>query len=629
MLEDTFHPESAPRAATTPYDVVVVGGGHAGCEAALAAARLGVRVALATLERKTIGALSCNPAMGGVGKGQLVREIDALGGEMGRTTDAVAIHYRMLNTSKGEAVQSLRAQVDKDDYARAMQQTIDRCERLDVVEGPVDSVIIEGDRAHGVRFEDGSELRARAVILTNGTFLRGLMHTGEKKVAGGRIGEGAVGGLTGCLEALGFETARLKTGTPPRLDARSIDWSRTTEQLPDPDPEGFSFWLDPPRREWISCHVTRTNEVAHDAIRDGLHRSPMFSGEIEGIGPRYCPSIEDKVVRFPDRDGHTVHLEVEGRNTHSIYVNGVSTSLPQDIQESVIHSIAGLERAEFLRYGYAVEYDFFPPHQIETTFESRGVSGLYLAGQICGTSGYEEAGAQGLMAGINSARAILGESPVTLGRDEAYIGVLADDLVRCDPREPYRMFTSRAEHRLILRFDNADDRLMEVGESIGLVPTEVADRMRAKRGTVAEVLGYLRERRIGPDPIVQRLRVPGAVFEDLYELDPSLEERVLSAPEKQQVLIQARYERYIERQQAQIDKMRRLEEWTLPRDFDYSRVAGLSREATEKLNRYHPRTLGQAGRIAGITPADLSILMVRLRVDEAAARAPKGDENDR
>ncbi len=602
------------------FGVVVVGGGHAGCEAALAAARMGATVCLVTLRRDTIGALSCNPAMGGTGKGQLVREIDALGGEMGRATDDTALHYRMLNTSKGEAVRALRAQVDKECYPRRMQAALASVPGLEVVEGKVRGLSVRAGRAAGVLLEDGREVAGERVVLTNGTFLRGLMHTGERKTSGGRAGEEAIGGLTEQLVALGFETARLKTGTPPRLAAASIDWDRTKPQPSDPDPDGFSHYRPPPRRAWIPCHVTRTNAAVHDAIRANLHRSPMYSGQIEGIGPRYCPSIEDKVVRFAERESHTVHLERESASSESIYVNGVSTSLPADVQERFIRCIPGLERAEFLRFGYAVEYDFFPPHQIDVTFESRPVLGLYLAGQICGTSGYEEAAAQGFLAGVNAALALRGAEPFLLGRDEAYMGVLADDLVRCDPREPYRMFTSRAEYRLTLRHDNADLRLAEKGEALGLVAHADADRVRAKRERIARAVEDLRRRRVGPEPLIQRLRRPGAVFGDVRALAPEVSDFGLDPREEEQVLIEARYEAYIERQRVQIEKMRSLESWRLPARFDYGGVTGLSREAREKLERLRPRTLGHARRIAGVTPADLSILMVTLH-GSAALRA--------
>ncbi|MFQ5655618.1 MAG: tRNA uridine-5-carboxymethylaminomethyl(34) synthesis enzyme MnmG, partial [Planctomycetota bacterium] len=565
------------------------------------------------LRETTIGALSCNPAMGGIGKGQLVREIDALGGAMGQVTDEVAIHYRMLNTSKGEAVRSLRAQVDKELYSQAMRRRVAAAENLRLVEAAVEDLDVARGRLRGVVLADGSRIAASRVILTNGTFLRGLMHTGERKATGGRSGAGAGEGRSRARERLGFERGRRKTGTPPRLDAASIDWSRTTEQPADPEPDGFSHFLPPPRRDWISCHVTRTTPEAHEVIRRNLHRSPMYAGEIEGIGPRYCPSIEDKVVRFPERDGHLVHLEQEGLSTGSIYVNGVSTSLPADAQEELVHAIPGLEGARFLRHGYAVEYDFFPPHQIAVTFESRIIAGLSLAGQICGTSGYEEAAAQGFLAGVNAVRALRGEEPLIIGRDEAYMGVLADDLVRCDPREPYRMFTSRAEYRLMLRHDNADLRLMERGETLGLVPPEAADRLREKREAIAAALERLRETRAGPQPLIQRLRRPGARFEDLYEIAPQVQEWGLSAEVRDQVLIEARYEKYIERQLDQVERLRRLEKWHFPAEFDFSTVHGLRREAAEKLGRLRPMTLGQARRVAGVTPADLSLLMVALK----------------
>lgn len=608
------------------FDVIVVGGGHAGCEAAIAAARSGVRVALATLKEGTIGALSCNPAVGGIGKGQLARELDALGGVMARITDETAVHYRMLNTSKGEAVHSLRAQVDKDLYSEAMRKLIAATPGLTVVEGAVEGLMVSDGRAAGVTLADGSEVPSRWVILTNGTFLRGLMHTGEAKSAGGRIGEGAVAGLTGALLDLGFESGRLKTGTPPRLRHSSIDFSRLAAQEPDLEPDGFSHFLPPPRREWMDCHVTRTNSRTHDIIRESLHRSPMYSGEIEGIGPRYCPSVEDKVVRFPDRDGHTVHLEREGWTTESVYVNGISTSLPADAQDQLVRSIEGLEKVEFLRHGYAVEYDFFPPHQIDVTFESRVLPGLSLAGQICGTSGYEEAAVQGFLAGVNAARSLKGEAPFILGRDEAYIGVLADDLVRCDPREPYRMFTSRAEFRLLLRHDNADLRLFEHGVALGLVPPEHGEQIVEKRQKIDSTLERLRKTFAGTEQLLARLRRPGATFSDLTDLHPEVAEWDLGEEIEEQVRIHARYESYIDRQRGMVEKMHRLEAWELPKTLDVGSVVGLRSEAVEKIERFRPRTLGAARRIAGVTPADLSILMIALRADtaEGGSKGPHG-----
>lgn len=598
------------------FDVIVVGGGHAGCEAALAASGMGANVCLATLEERTIGALSCNPAMGGIGKGQIVRDIDALGGVMGRVTDEVAIQYRMLNTSKGQAVRALRAQVDKSSYSREMRRIVAERENLTVLPAAVDDLVVADGRVAGVVLADGTRVRGRRVILTNGTFLRGLMHTGEAQVSGGRIGEGAVAGLSAALERIGFESGRLKTGTPPRLEATSIDWSRMQVQDGDPEPEGFSHFLEPPRRDWVPCHVTRTNPGVHDYIRENLHRSPMYQGIIEGVGPRYCPSIEDKVVRFPDRDGHIVHLEPEGLDTTSIYVNGVSTSLPAEVQEGILRAIPGLENVEFLRYGYAVEYDFFPPHQIDLTFESRPVAGLYLAGQICGTSGYEEAAAQGFLAGVNAVRSLRDAEPFVLDRDESYMGVLADDLVKTDPREPYRMFTSRAEFRLLLRHDNADLRLLEKGAELGLVSHEAAERVRAKRARIGETLEHLRERRRGPDPLIQTLRRPGATLADLIEVAPDAAEWELTADEWEQVLVEAKYEVYIERQQTQVERLRRLERWQLPASFRYESVTGLRKEAREKLARFRPGTLGQAQRIAGVTPADVSLIMVALKAGE-------------
>ncbi|HIA27005.1 MAG TPA: tRNA uridine-5-carboxymethylaminomethyl(34) synthesis enzyme MnmG [Planctomycetes bacterium] len=594
------------------FDVVVVGGGHAGCEAASAAARMGAKTCLVTLDTGTVGALSCNPAIGGIGKGQLTREIDALGGLQARITDQAAVHYRMLNTSKGEAVQSLRAQVDKDIYARSMQKRLVATPGLTLVAGSVEDLQVSGGRVEAVLLADGSRITAARVILTNGTFLRALMHTGESTAEGGRIGEGAVTGLSVALERLGFESGRLKTGTPPRLDFESIDLSRTTIQHPDQEPDGFSAFLPPPRRDWMVCWITRTNDATHEVIRKNLHRSPMYSGVIEGIGPRYCPSIEDKVVRFPNRDGHTVHLEREGIDSRSVYVNGISTSLPADAQEELVRQIPGLEKARFLRHGYAVEYDFFPPHQIRKTFESRAVNGLYLAGQICGTSGYEEAAAQGFLAGVNAALNLADGPPFILRRDEAYMGVLADDLVRCDPREPYRMFTSRAEYRLMLRHDNADLRLHDHARSLGLLTEAELERVLQEKEKVQSTLETLRRIRIGGKDLLSILRRPGATFDEVEAASPevaglSLDERI-----RERVRVDARYETYIERQLEEVRRLKDLEEWCFADGFDFDKVPGLRGEAREKLVRLRPLTLGDARRIAGVSPADLSLLMVFL-----------------
>ncbi|MDE0960021.1 MAG: tRNA uridine-5-carboxymethylaminomethyl(34) synthesis enzyme MnmG [Planctomycetota bacterium] len=594
-------------------ELIVVGGGHAGCEAALAAARLGRETILVTLSEITIGALSCNPAIGGIGKGQLTREIDALGGVQARIADVAGLHYRMLNTSKGEAVQSLRAQVDKDVYSREMRRLIAAQPRLRVIEGAVEDIHIVDGVVAGVQLEDGSTVTSRKVILTNGTFLRAVMHVGESQSEGGRIGEGTVRQLTGALGGLGLETGRLKTGTPPRLERQSIDWAQLEVQEPDANPTGFSHWVELPERQWMNCHVTRTDESVHDVIRDYLHRSPMYSGQIEGVGPRYCPSIEDKVVRFPDRHGHTVHLEREGLESDSIYVNGISTSLPAEAQELMVARIPGLEKARFLRHGYAVEYDFFPPHQIGRTFECQALSGLYLAGQICGTSGYEEAAAQGFLAGVNAALDLTDQPPLILGRDEAYMGVLADDLVRCDPREPYRMFTSRAEYRLMLRHDNADLRLAEKGEKLGLISSEQADRVRSDQQKITEAVSRLHGERHGTRTLHEMMRIPGATWSGLIDAVPGVEDWDLNEKLRDQVRVAVRYESYIERQQDEVARMRRQEQWSLPSDLCYDTIPGLRNEARDSLNRLNPDTIASAQRIAGVSPADISCLMVALR----------------
>ncbi|MCX5677014.1 MAG: FAD-dependent oxidoreductase, partial [Planctomycetota bacterium] len=567
------------------------GGGHAGCEAALAAARLGACTALVTLRAERIVQMSCNPAIGGLAKGQIVREIDALGGWMARITDATAIQYRLLNRSKGPAVRSPRAQCDRQAYARAMQEALRAADRvmgdLAVLEDVVCEVLVEGGRVTGVRCESGRTLAARAVILTTGTFLRGVLHLGTKMWPGGRLGEPAAENLSAGLLRLGLALARLKTGTPPRIDGRTLDYSRLTEQPGDPDPVRFSF--DPPapaaaaapaaapepvcepdagasgyaprpshsplRRlpssAWVSCWMTETTPAVHALIRANLDRAPMYTGQIQSVGPRYCPSLETKVVRFADRQRHQVFLEPEGRDTHVVYCNGLSTSLPEDVQDGIVRGIPGMEHAAILRYGYAIEYDFVPPTHIQATLEAKAVGGLYLAGQINGTSGYEEAAGQGLMAGINAARALQGRPPVVLRRDQAYIGVLIDDLVTKGTEEPYRMFTSLAEYRLMLRHDNADRRLMPIGREVGLVPDEAWRRLQEKERQIAGVQAVLRRTRQGGRTLEDILRRPEVAWQTLMAEVPGLAALGASPEAWQQVEIEAKYAGYLARQQAQ------------------------------------------------------------------------------
>jgi tRNA uridine 5-carboxymethylaminomethyl modification enzyme len=578
------------------HDVIVVGAGHAGIEAALACARMGHSTLVLTLKVEATGRMSCNPAMGGLAKGQIVREIDALGGEMAKATDATGIQFRMLNTSKGPAVRSPRAQCDKVLYEQYMTRVMTSEPRIAMIEDVAEEVLVDGDQVVGVRGKKG-RYAGRSVILTTGTFLKAIQHCGELKREGGRIHEPSAENLSDNLRRIGFEIGRLKTGTPARLKRGSIDFERTKVQAGDAVPVPFSYFTKELPQPQVVCWITYTNETTHEILRANLHRAPMYCGQITSVGPRYCPSIEDKVVRFREKTRHQIFLEPETLSGESIYVNGTSTSTPPDVQEAFIHTIPGLEKAEFLRYGYAVEYDYAPPHQLRPTLETRRYRGLYFAGQINGTSGYEEAGGQGLVAGINAALRLEGRPPLVLRRDEAYIGVMIDDLIRLDHREPYRMFTSRAEYRLLLRSDNAERRLMPYAFDVGLLRDRAAfdEREASIRGAIETL------RRSGKDAVLRRQDV--SIGDVLPGLPPAVAE---------QVEIAVKYEGYIERQANEVEKFRRLEGKLIPDKFNYDRLKHLRNEAREKLKRIRPASIGQAARIAGVTPADIQLLLVHL-----------------
>ena len=614
------------------YDVIVVGGGHAGSEAAAAAANLGASTLLVTMNLQTVGQMSCNPAMGGIAKGQIVREIDAVGGYSGIVSDKTAIQFKMLNRSKGPAMWSPRVQSDRALFSQCWRKMLEDTPGLDFYQEMVTGLVIKDNKIEGVKTGLGVAIKSKSVVLTNGTFLNGLIHVGDKNFGGGRAGERAATGLTEELVKLGFSSGRMKTGTPPRVDGRSLDYKKMTKQPGDEKPQKFSFLNSTsPVENQLPCHMTYTNPKVHDLLRAGFDRSPMFNGRIKSIGPRYCPSIEDKIHRFSERERHQLFVEPEGRNTNEVYVNGFSTSLPEDIQYKALKSVPGFEKVKFFRPGYAIEYDFFHPTQLKYSLETKTVKGLYFAGQINGTTGYEEAGAQGLIAGINAARESRGQEPFILKRNEAYIGVLIDDLITKGTEEPYRMFTSRAEYRMLLRQDNADKRLTEKSHKIGLATNDRLTKMTSKYSNADKLIRLLKTHSISPksiNPVLKEkksatvkqsgkadriLSRPNISLSDLMkskELKLVVDGLSLSQEEKEQAEIQIKYSGYIDKEKNNADKLTRLEALRIPEKFDYSKIKSMSAEAKEKLIKIKPETISQASRISGVSPNDISVLLV-------------------
>lgn len=613
------------------YDIIVVGAGHAGCEAAVSAANLGSKVLLVTMNLATIGQMSCNPAMGGIAKGQIVREIDVLGGLSAQVTDETTIQFRMLNRSKGPAMWSPRAQNDRMAFSLAWRKRLENIPNIHFWQEMVNELIIDHHRIIGVKTQTGIRFYGKATILTNGTFLNGKIHIGEKSIEGGRTAEKAATGITEQLLSIGFETGRMKTGTPPRVDGRSLNYSLMEEQKGDEYPSQFSYWKEQTTINQLSCYITYTNEAVHDTLRKGFDRSPMYSGTIQGLGPRYCPSIEDKINRFSDRNRHQIFVEPEGTDTYEVYINGFSTSLPIEIQHEALLKIQGFEEARMLRPGYAIEYDFFQPTQLKHTLETKHIENLYFAGQINGTTGYEEAAGQGLMAGVNASLKINNQEPLLLGREESYIGVLIDDLVTKGTEEPYRMFTSRAEHRLLLRQDNADIRLSEISFRLGLITENQRNQVRNKIHETESLIQELRSKSISPAEINnylssqetslinQTVKAINIVTRPQIKLQSFLEQTKLNArwgdyktESIEQAEIEIKYEHYFAKENESIQRQKSMEEKKLDADFDYYSLTSLSKEAREKLNKIKPRTLGQASRISGVSPSDISIVLANI-----------------